>query len=93
MPRSDTEHVIQFVDNLLLSAKKRADRLLQLLVEIQSEYSSVPDEAILRLADQLAIPASEIRGVIEFYSLLHLVPQGDFQIHFSDNIIDRMAGN
>ncbi len=93
MPRSDTEHVIQFVDNLLLSAKKRADRLLQLLVEIQSEYSSVPDEAILRLADQLAIPASEIRGVIEFYSFLHLVPQGDFQIHFSDNIIDRMAGN
>ncbi|WP_167367229.1 NAD(P)H-dependent oxidoreductase subunit E [Solemya elarraichensis gill symbiont] len=93
MPRFDTEHVIPFVDSLVLSANKRADRLLQLLVEIQTQYSFVPDQAILRLAEQLAIPSSEIRGIIEFYSFLHLVEQGDFQIHFSDSVIDRMSGS
>ncbi|OOY35158.1 NADP oxidoreductase [Solemya velum gill symbiont] len=93
MPRSDTENVIPFVDSLVLSTNKRADHLLQLLVEIQQQYSYVPGKAILRLANQLGLPASEIRGVIAFYSFLYPVPQGDYQIHFSDNIIDRMSGS
>jgi [NiFe] hydrogenase diaphorase moiety large subunit len=34
----------------------------------------------------------QVQAVVEFYSFLHRKPRGRFDILFSDNIVDRMAG-
>jgi len=67
--------------------------LLQYLCAIQRQYSYIPEQAIQSLETKLAIPAMQIKGVIDFYSFLHLVPQGDFDILFSDSITDHMLGS
>lgn len=67
--------------------------LLQYLCAIQREYSYIPDNAIQSLETTLNIPAMQIRGIIDFYSFLHLVPQGEFDILFSDSITDHMLGS
>ncbi|MCW8963925.1 MAG: NAD(P)H-dependent oxidoreductase subunit E [Gammaproteobacteria bacterium] len=67
--------------------------LLQHLVRIQAEFNYIPDKAVADLSSSLGIPAAEIRGVIDFYSFLHLTPRGKYDILFSDSITDHMLGS
>jgi [NiFe] hydrogenase diaphorase moiety large subunit len=68
-------------------------RLLQYLCEIQRLHSHIPAPAIDELSESLDIPAAQIRGLVDFYSFLHLEPRGAFDIRLSDSITDRMLGN
>lgn len=67
--------------------------MLQYLVSLQQRYNHIPPLEISRLSQSLGIGEADIRGVISFYSFLHLTPQGQFEVLFSDNITDRMNGN
>ncbi|VAX13063.1 NAD-reducing [NiFe] hydrogenase HoxFUYH(E), subunit alpha (HoxF) [hydrothermal vent metagenome] len=71
----------------------RSDLLLQYLIDIQQAESFISAEAIQRLSTDLSIPAAQIKSVIEFYSFLHTRARGHFNILFSDNISDQMAGS
>ncbi len=52
-----------------------SSNLLQVLIEIQDRLrGGIPDEVLERLADKSGLAVVEIRGVVEFYSFLHLVP-------------------
>jgi [NiFe] hydrogenase diaphorase moiety large subunit len=81
------------IDDLAGSEGIQRERLLQYLYGLQGRFSHVPPEAIDRLAAELGLPASHIRGVISFYSFLHESPRGDFDILFSDSITDHMLGS
>ncbi len=78
--------------NLLHEDKYQEVNLLKLLRKIQSHYQYIPEEAIDFLAEQVGIPPANIIAVIEFYSFLHLTPQGKYQILLSDSITDHMLG-
>jgi len=91
MESGGTVHSV--IDGLAGSEGIRRDRLLQYLYALQGHFSHVPPEAIDRLASDLELPASHIRGVIAFYSFLHEMPRGDFDILFSDSITDHMQGS
>jgi [NiFe] hydrogenase diaphorase moiety large subunit len=68
-------------------------RLLQILIDIQHAYHFIPEEAMAYLAEKLQVPLVRVRGVVAFYSFLSTTYQGEFVIHFSDNITDEMLGN
>ncbi len=67
--------------------------LLQILIAVQHRFNHVPTQAINLLAEKLNPSVAEIIGVIEFYSFLSRRPLGDYDIRFSDNIIEQMKGN
>jgi len=46
--------------------------LLQFLIAIQKQYSHISAEAIELLHERLDIPVSQIEGVIDFYTFLHI---------------------
>ena len=46
------------------------------LQEIQDTYGYVPPVAIQRIAENLGVPASDIFGIVTFYSQFRLVPLG-----------------
>lgn len=50
--------------------------LIQLLLEIQKEFSWIPKEAIKRVSERLKIPYSQIFRVASFYTALSLKPVG-----------------
>ncbi|MGR8929758.1 MAG: NAD(P)H-dependent oxidoreductase subunit E [Gammaproteobacteria bacterium] len=79
-----------FLDTVLAKADYQAVRLLSILREIQSEYQHIPEEAIDELSSALDIPRTQIISVVEFYSFLHLTPQGRYDILISDSITDHM---
>jgi [NiFe] hydrogenase diaphorase moiety large subunit len=82
-----------FLDSIPAQDRTDPHSLLQILIRIQHAYHHVPREAANRLADDMEIPLVRIQGLLSFYSFLSADPQGDFVIHFSDNITDRMLGN
>ncbi|MGD0959682.1 MAG: NAD(P)H-dependent oxidoreductase subunit E, partial [Methylomonas sp.] len=81
-----------FIRTVLAEADYQPVRLLQILRAVQSHYRHIPAEAVTHLAEQLNISRTQIIAVIEFYSFFHLIPQGHYDILFSDSITDKMLG-
>lgn len=79
-----------FIQTVLAQADHQSVRLLQILRAIQARYQHIPAEAIDILSASLNIPRTQIIAVTEFYSFLHLRPQGQYDILISDSITDQM---
>ena len=87
------KNIENFITGLLSDTAKTPGHLLQHLCAIQNHYSYIPEKAAELLACSLHIPATQIFGVIDFYTFLHRQARGDFDIYFSDSITDRMLGS
>ncbi|MDP1633883.1 MAG: NAD(P)H-dependent oxidoreductase subunit E [Gallionellaceae bacterium] len=82
-----------WLDQMAMRHDNDASRLLQMLVEMQAQFGHIPRGAVTLLAEKLSIPLARIESVASFYSFLHLKPQGEYRVLFSDNITDRMLGS
>ena len=67
--------------------------LLQMLCDVQARLHHVPAGVAAELGRVLGLPATEVEAVRSFYSFLSARPLGEYVIHFSDNVIDRMGGS
>ena len=68
----DTDRIDQIID----SHRCEADSLIQVLLDIQSEYKWLPRAAIKRVGERLKVPMSRIRHIATFYKAFSLKPQG-----------------
>ncbi len=50
--------------------------LIQLLLDLQSEFNWISKETILCVSERLQIPISQIYRVVSFYKALSLMPRG-----------------
>jgi NADH-quinone oxidoreductase subunit E len=50
--------------------------LIQLLLDIQSEFNWLPQEAIKSVSERLQVPISQIYRVASFYKAMSLTPRG-----------------
>ncbi|WNB75060.1 NAD(P)H-dependent oxidoreductase subunit E [Methylomonas koyamae] len=82
-----------FVDKVLAQAEFQPARLLEVLRAVQAEFRHIPQPSIELIAAGLQIPRTQIIAVAEFYSFLHLEPQGRYELYIADSITDRMLGN
>ena len=85
--------VTRKVADLLAEEGLEPERLLQHLIALQHTFSHVPETAMGALSAALGVPRSRIRAAVDFYAFLHAEPRGNFDILFSDNITDRLAGS
>jgi [NiFe] hydrogenase diaphorase moiety large subunit len=69
-----------------------ADHLVHALRDAQAAAGALTPEVIDAGAASLRIPRVRGEGAATFYHLLHAESHGDYEVLFSDNIIDRMAG-
>ncbi|MBK9160664.1 MAG: NAD(P)H-dependent oxidoreductase subunit E [Nitrosomonadales bacterium] len=81
------------LDTILTRHGYDSSALLQILREVQECSGHIDHDTISSLANKLRIPRSRIESVASFYSFLHLKPQGEYRVLFSDNITDRMLGS
>ncbi|MBI5437480.1 MAG: NAD(P)H-dependent oxidoreductase subunit E [Nitrosomonadales bacterium] len=88
-----TDDLPAFLDALLARHGNNPTNLLQILCETQDRQGCIPPPAINHLSQRLGIPRARIEGVAGFYSFLHLRPNGEYRVLFSDNITDRMLGS
>ncbi len=82
----------QFIQDLVTKNHYKSTHLLQVLRDVQTRYHFIPEGAITQLTELLNVPRTQIIGVIEFYSFLHLHRQGHYELLISDSITDHMLG-
>ncbi len=73
--------------------KRDPAKILQMLRNLQLQQNVIRQADISLLSDYLNLPQTKIKALIDFYSFLHDVPRGRYDVYFSDSITDRMLGN
>jgi NADH-quinone oxidoreductase subunit E len=68
-------------DQIIDKHQGEASSLIQVLLEIQSEYHWLPKEALERVGERLQVPFSRIQHIATFYKAFSLVPKGRHEIH------------
>jgi NADH-quinone oxidoreductase subunit E len=66
--------------------EKAPDNLLRALQEAQTSYGEVTPEFMVRLAESLGVPESDVYGVATFYSFLATKPRGRYVIKICKNL-------
>ena len=59
---------------------KDRGKLITILQEIQTKFGYLPREAMLKLAEHLRIPGSEVYSVATFYNQFRFIPPGRHQV-------------
>ena len=66
--------------------------LVQILRNVQESCGTIPSDTLDRLAKLLDVPRVRIESTASFYAFFHAESHGAYEILFSDNVIDQMAG-
>jgi NADH-quinone oxidoreductase subunit E len=73
----DTVQIDHFIDEHFCEA----DSLIQVLLDIQSEYHWLPRAALERVSERLDVPMSRIQHIATFYKAFSVVPKGRHEVH------------
>lgn len=68
------------IDQIINQHQSEASALIQILLDIQSENNWLPQKALARVAEKLAVPMSRIQHITTFYKHFSLTPKGKHQI-------------
>jgi NADH-quinone oxidoreductase subunit E len=73
----DNDKIEQIIDK----HNSEAGSLIQILLDIQSEFHWLPKEALDRVSEKLHVPMSKIQHITTFYKSFSLVPKGRHEVH------------
>ncbi|MBW2262285.1 MAG: NAD(P)H-dependent oxidoreductase subunit E [Deltaproteobacteria bacterium] len=69
------------VDEIIDNHRGEASSVIQVMLDIQTEMSWLPREALTRVNERLGVPLSRVRHIATFYKAFSLVPKGRHQVH------------
>ena len=69
------------IDRIIDKYHGDASSLIQILLEIQSENSWLPKEALKRVGEKLDVPATRVQHIATFYKAFSVVPKGRHKVH------------
>jgi len=64
------------VDKILDKYEGRRGVLIQVLLDIQSEFNWIPPQAMERISNRFNMPISQIYRIASFYKAMNLTPRG-----------------
>ena len=68
--------MLSYVDSILDKWSNNGSSLISILLDIQSEYSYLPKDALIRVSERLHIPLIHVYSVATFYKSFSLKPRG-----------------
>jgi NADH-quinone oxidoreductase subunit E len=69
------------IDQIIDRHQGDASQLNQVLLDVQREYSWLPQAVLQRVSEKLQVPMSLIHHIATFYKAFSLVPKGRHQVH------------
>lgn len=72
--------VIENISELLENRKKSSYELIEVLQDIQEEYSYLPEDILKTVSEVLKVPLIEVFRVANFYKAFTLKPRGEHLI-------------
>ena len=68
--------MFSYVDSILDKWKNNGSSLISILLEIQSKYNYLPEDALIEISERLEIPLIHVYSVATFYKSFTLKPRG-----------------
>ncbi|MBX3677356.1 MAG: NAD(P)H-dependent oxidoreductase subunit E [Rhodocyclaceae bacterium] len=87
-----TEHNVCDLPGIVERWGKDPANMVQILRDVQESCGTIPSDTLDQLAKLLDVPRVRIEATASFYHFFHAESHGAYEILFSDNIIDHMAG-
>ena len=86
------EIINEQLGHILSGDKKDKSRLIFLLQEVQEKLGYLPREAMLKIAEFLQVPASNVYSVATFYNQFRFKPQGKHPVKVCLGTACHLAG-
>jgi [NiFe] hydrogenase diaphorase moiety large subunit len=67
-------------------------RLLDMLLDIQGEFSCIPDEAVVVLAEELELSEVKVEETVSFYHFFTREPAGKYAVYLNNSPVSFMYG-
>lgn len=67
---------IKMVDEIIDRYEGEEGILIQLLLDLQTEFNWIPKEAIVHISERMGIPKSHLYRIASFYKAMSLAPVG-----------------
>nr|NQU90502.1 NAD(P)H-dependent oxidoreductase subunit E [Bacteroidota bacterium] len=80
------------VQNIIEKYNKDKTRLMDILIDVQSEYGYIPKEAIGQIANNLDISHVDVEQTLSFYHFFSEKPTGKYAIYLNDSVVANMMG-
>ena len=72
---------LQKIDRIIDRHHGEASALIQILLEIQTEFHWLPPQALKEVGRKLKVPMSRVQHVATFYKAFSMVPKGRHRVH------------
>jgi NADH-quinone oxidoreductase subunit E len=89
----DTTAADQAFEAALARSLGEPGDLIPLLQAAQVAYGYVPEAAMLRVAETLDVPLTELYGVVTFYKQFRLTPRGKYMVRVCDGTACHVNGS
>jgi len=80
------------VQNIIGKYNNDKTRLMDMLIDIQSEFKCIPGEAIKVLAEQLNMSKVDVEQTLSFYHFFTTEPTGKYTVYLNDSVVANMMG-
>ncbi len=80
------------VQNIIGKYNDDKTRLMDMLIDIQSEFKCIPGEAIKILAEQLNMSKVDVEQTLSFYHFFTTEPTGKYTVYLNDSVVAKMMG-
>ncbi len=80
------------VQNIIEKYNKDKTRLMDVLIDVQTEHGYIPKETISEIARQLDISHVDVEQTMSFYHFFSDTPTGKYAIYLNDSAVANMMG-
>lgn len=72
--------------------KKDKTRLMDILIDVQSEFGFIPPHSVTEIAEDLQMSEVDVEQTISFYHFFSLTPTGKYNIYLNNSAVALMMG-
>lgn len=84
--------MVPFITKVITKFGSNKARLMDILIDIQTEFGYIPQKAIEIVAENLDMSESDVNQTASFYHFFSSEPTGEFRIYLNDSVVSNMMG-
>lgn len=78
--------------NIIAKYNNNKARLMDILLDIQSEFGFIPDEAVEVVAEETVLSKVDVEQTLSFYHFFTQKPVGEYAVYLNDSVVAFMKG-
>ncbi len=80
------------VKNIIAKYNNDKARLMDILLDIQSEFGFIPEEAVKIVAEETVLSKVDVEQTLSFYHFFTQKPVGEYAVYLNDSVVANMKG-